>query len=35
MTGQSETALMVLYWVTLIAIILVTPTPPRNKGGRK
>ena len=33
MTGQSETALMVLFWVTLLAIIFVTP--PRNKGGRK
>ena len=33
MTVQSETALMVLYWVTLLAIIIVTP--PRNKGGRK
>ena len=33
MTCQSETALMVLFWVTLLAIIIVTP--PRNKGGRK
>jgi len=32
MTVQSETALMVLYWVVLLAIIIVTP--PRNKGGR-
>ena len=33
MTVQSETILMVVWWVALLAMILVTP--PRNKGGRK
>ena len=33
MTPQSETILMVVWWIALLAMILVTP--PRNKGGRK
>lgn len=33
MTVQSETILMVVWWIALLAMILVTP--PRNKGGRK